>query len=858
MIEQRILRLGLVLGSALLLATSTIALADQLTVDNDLGATGLQNGATIGYVAAGAAVTAKAQLILDYSASPKHLEPGTSVTFSYDAHNSVVPTPVTASDVTIAVPADWSAASATLAGWSNISFNAPTAGGSYLYTVKWTPTAWTCAVASESCITGTAAFTIGLAVDTTAPTTLATLGTTPNGAGWINTSPVSVTLTATDNAGGSGVAATYYAIDLPSCTSAATATCSTYTAPLSVTGDGTHTVTFFSTDVAGNTETQKSIAVNIDTAKPVIAVASRTAANTNGWNNTAVTVTFTCTDTLSGLAVNTVLGGTLSTEGAGQSLTNTGVCADFAGNVADSATATGIDIDLTAPVIATSGRTPANGNGWNNGPVTVSFSCSDALSGLDTNTVAGGTLPAEGADQSLTSTGTCTDKAGNAAAAATATGINIDTTKPVITGVAAPAANGAGWNNTNVTVTFTCADGLSGVDADTVQGGTLSAEGTGLSLSNTGGCTDKAGSVADLAAVSGIKIDKTSPSVTAAPTSAPNANGWYNGPVTVQFSCTDALSGVATCPSDVTLGTDGTGLSASGTAFDVAGNRADIGSLGINIDQTAPTISASATTSDGPYTAGAWSSKDVTVHFACSDGGSGIASCPSDVVVTSTTASTTGTATDLAGNTATATFGSIAIDKVAPVWSPVTGNVAIATGANGAAVTYATNATDAGGSGLATSSCSSASGSSFPIGTTSVTCNAADNAGNTAAYTFPVRVTTWAQSSTCFLSPLSTTTTSSFKPGQTIPVKCYVPLASASTPAPTVTIKNSATNAVMPTTDSGASSGNTSSMRYDASLQGYIYNWQTPKTLTGSFTITIAFIDASTAANPVQAKVSLK
>jgi hypothetical protein len=36
----------------------------------------------------------------------------------------------------------------------------------------------------------------------------------------------------------------------------------------------------------------------------------------------------------------------------------------------------------------------------------------------------------------------------------------IDTTPPTITAVASPTANGNGWNNTNVTVTFTCADNV--------------------------------------------------------------------------------------------------------------------------------------------------------------------------------------------------------------------------------------------------------------------------------------------------------------------------------------------------------------------------------------------------------------
>src|SRR6266581_980572 len=62
-----------------------------------------------------------------------------------------------------------------------------------------------------------------------------------------------------------------------------------------------------------------------------------------------------------------------------------GTCTDLAGNSA-STTVTGINIDLTAPVISGS-RTPApNGAGWNNTAVTTHYTCSDALSGVSSLT----------------------------------------------------------------------------------------------------------------------------------------------------------------------------------------------------------------------------------------------------------------------------------------------------------------------------------------------------------------------------------------------------------------------------------------------------------------------------------------
>jgi len=83
--------------------------------------------------------------------------------------------------------------------------------------------------------------------DTIPPVTTATLSGTINGG--IYVSPVKVTLTATDS--GSGVASTVYQVDGGSQ--------QTYTGPFTVSTTGSHTVTFHSTDVAGNVEqTEKS------------------------------------------------------------------------------------------------------------------------------------------------------------------------------------------------------------------------------------------------------------------------------------------------------------------------------------------------------------------------------------------------------------------------------------------------------------------------------------------------------------------------------------------------------------------------------------------------------------------------
>jgi hypothetical protein len=113
--------------------------------------------------------------------------------------------------------------------------------------------------------------------------------------------------------------------------------------------EGITAITFFSVDNAGNAETPKTITVKLDKTPPTITSLRTPAANGNGWNNSQVTVAFTCLDTLSGLAAGSPPSPTvLSTEGPNQSVT--GTCQDVAGNSA-SATMSGINIDTTPPSV---------------------------------------------------------------------------------------------------------------------------------------------------------------------------------------------------------------------------------------------------------------------------------------------------------------------------------------------------------------------------------------------------------------------------------------------------------------------------------------------------------------------------
>jgi len=97
-------------------------------------------------------------------------------------------------------------------------------------------------------------------------------------------------------------------------------------------------------------------------------------------------------------------------------------------------------------------------------------------------------------------------------------------------------------------------------------------------------------------------------------------------------------------------------------------------------------------------------------------------------------------ATDAAGNTGTATFTIEVQDQTKPTVTVPADITAEATGSNGATVTYMGVTANDDVDGPLTASCSKASGSVFPIGTTTVSCSATDKAGNKGDNTFTVTV----------------------------------------------------------------------------------------------------------------------
>ena len=181
------------------------------------------------------------------------------------------------------------------------------------------------------------------------------------------------------------------------------------------------------------------------------------------------------------------------------------------------------------------------------------------------------------------------------------------------------AAAHSGWNNSDVTASYTASDALSGLVTPASGSQVFSTDGSGQSA--TFSATDLAGNTAT-ASVLGINIDETAPTITGAADRAANAAGWYNADVTVSFTGGDDLSGVASITGPTVLG-EGAGQNVTGTVTDVAGNSATYTVAGINIDETAPTITGAA---DRAANAAGWYNADVTVSFTGGDDLSGVAS----------------------------------------------------------------------------------------------------------------------------------------------------------------------------------------------------------------------------------------
>jgi hypothetical protein len=223
--------------------------------------------------------------------------------------------------------------------------------------------------------------------------------------------------------------------------------------------------------------------------------------------------------------------GPYATDGIGE---QTASCSyTDAGGLTASGSMTYHIVDPSAPSIGhtLAPATPDGLNGWFRSDVSLSWNVGEPESPSSLQTI-GCADQSVTADQDETSY-SCTASSAGGSAGPMSVSIKRDATKPTINGSRSPAPNADGWSNTDVSVSFACADNLSGV-ASCGPDQTLTTEGAGQSV--TGAAVDKAGN-SDTATVSGINIDKTAPTISWSGGPAAGAS-YYFGTVPDPPTCT--------------------------------------------------------------------------------------------------------------------------------------------------------------------------------------------------------------------------------------------------------------------------------------------------------------------------------
>lgn len=162
---------------------------------------------------------------------------------------------------------------------------------------------------------------------------------------------------------------------------------------------------------------------------------------------------------------------------------------------------------------------------------------------------------------------------------------DVDTTPPEVTPVYYGTQGANGWYITNVTLNWVVTDPDSpireehGCDAVTLVADTVGTSFT-CSATSDGGTTSRTVT---------IKRDATPPTVSVVADRPPDANGFYNKPVTYAFVGADPTSGILSCSRITYSGPDNPGASVVGNCKDNAGNLTSATQV-FKYDGTAPTI----------------------------------------------------------------------------------------------------------------------------------------------------------------------------------------------------------------------------------------------------------------------------
>jgi sugar lactone lactonase YvrE len=436
---------------------------------------------------------------------------------------------------------------------------------------------------------GTSSSDVTLKRDATPPAlTFGAATPAPNAGGW-NGSDVNIPFTTSDDT--SGVAS------------------ASESSPLGFSNEGigmTQSVTV--TDNAGNSATFTSAAISIDKTPPVVSADVSGPLGSNGWYVGDVQVDWSINEIPASIESSTGCGTTSITLDTPASTFTCSVTS--AGGTTSSSTS--VKRDATAPSLIFSTPTPApNAFGWYNYDTSIPFSVNDATSGIaSTSETSPLTLTNEGVG--LSRSVSVTDAAGNSASF-TSPPINIDKTGPVVAPVVTGTLGNNDWYVSDVTVSWSILEmpeslrEIYGCETNTV---TTDTDGVmfGCVVNSQGG---------GIGMPQWIKRDTTPATVqwgTFSP--VPNANGWNKTNVSVPFTTSDALSGVASSSaSPLVISAEGAGVTGQVTVTDRAGNVATISSPPRNIDKTPPVVSLTSPGNGASY--GFY--QDVVADYSCTD-----------------------------------------------------------------------------------------------------------------------------------------------------------------------------------------------------------------------------------------------
>lgn len=510
---------------------------------------------------------------------------------------------------------------------------------------------------------------------------------------------------------------------------------------------GSTLVTCTATDDAGNSAQTSFTVKVVDTAAPTFAGVpdDLTVEAASSAGGAATFTTPTATDVVTGSVPVTC------THASGDVLplgSTTVTCS--ASDAAHNAASVSFDVlvhDTTAPVIV---GTPddATAEAASSSGAAVSYTAPTALDTVDASATVSCT-PASGSVFALGSTTvTCSavDAAGNSATSSFEITVT-DTTAPVISGTPAGATVEA-TSAAGAAVTFAAPTALDLVDGaatvtcspasgDVLAVGTTTVTCTATDAAGNSSHTSFDAHVVDTTApvLAGVPSDLTVEATSAAGATVtfdqPTATDIVDGTVTV--SCSSSAAGSTMPLGDTTVACLATDAHGNGTSTSFAVHV---------VDTTAPAVTplAMAPVALAQSSTGAMVSWLTPTATDAVSGSVAVTCSPTSgsmfpVGQTSVTCS----ATDAAHNTGSTSFTVTVQDAQAPVLT-VPGTITKdATGPAGATATYVASAVD-NVDGSVPVTCTKASGSTFAIGNTTVTCTATDHAGNSATGSFTVHV----------------------------------------------------------------------------------------------------------------------